>query len=249
MKDVLIQFSELAKLPKPGKGCLAPKQIAELRQWASAHGKSVRQNTTRNFSTKDKPGTLPLNVYEASPPTEKTVDFNVLLQDASTNQTKERESYSKERNVLHPQGTYVLYPQSCRPRSLQSSSFYIVKLLEDLADDDHIVDVRTEWYSQDLVDPLLFTTTGKEHTVSKFGIKGTVNVKWIADDTIEIEESDYYIYLALLHSSEDKVLSFEEPELIADNDLSEREDETDKHYSRPKRCRRMATTADDFLFY
>lgn len=105
MKDVLIQFSELAKLPKPGKGCLAPKQIAELRQWASAHGKSVRQNTTRNFSTKDKPGTLPLNVYEASPPTEKTVDFNVLLQDASTNQTKERESYSKERNILHPQGT------------------------------------------------------------------------------------------------------------------------------------------------
>lgn len=124
-----------------------------------------------------------------------------------------------------------------------------MKLLEDLADDDHIADVRTEWYSQDLADPLLFTTTGKEHIVSKVGIKGTLNVKWIADDTIEIEESDYYIYLALLHSSEDKVLSFEEPELIADNDLNEREDETDKQYGRPKRCRRMAATADDFLFY
>jgi len=37
MKDVLIQFSELAKLPKPGKGCSSPKQIAELRQWASVH--------------------------------------------------------------------------------------------------------------------------------------------------------------------------------------------------------------------
>ena len=86
----LIQFSELAKLPKPGKGCLSPKQIAELRQWASFHGKSVRQNMTRNFSTKDKRGTLPLNVYEASPPKEKTVDFNALLQDASTNQNKER---------------------------------------------------------------------------------------------------------------------------------------------------------------
>ena len=112
MKDVLIQFSELVKLSKPGKGCLAPKQLAELRQWASVHRKSVRQNTTRNFSNKDKPGTLPLNFYEASPPTEKTVDFNVLLQDASTNQTKERESYRKESgNILHPQGTYVLYPR------------------------------------------------------------------------------------------------------------------------------------------
>ena len=50
------------------------------------------------------------------------------------------------------------------------------------------------------MDPLLFTTTGKEH------IKGNVNVKWIADDTIEIEENDYYIYLALLRTSEDKVL-------------------------------------------
>ena len=250
MKDILIQFSELAKLPKPGKGCLAPKQIAELRQWASAHGKSVRQNTTRNFSTKDKPGTLPLNVYEASPPNEKTVDFDALLEDASTDQNKEREDSHKERRILHPQGTYVLYPQSCRPSSLRTSSFYIVKLLEDLPDDDHIAHVRTEWYSQDLVDPLLFTTTGKEHIVSKDGIKGTINnVKWIADDTIEIEEKDYYIFLASLHASEDNVLSFEEPELTADDDLSERVDETTKQSNRPKRSRRMAATTGDFLFY
>jgi len=97
--------------------------------------------------------------------------------------------------------------------------------------------------------PLLFTTTGKEHIVSKDGIKGTVNVKWIADDTIEIEENDYYIYLALLHASEDKVLSFEEPELTAVDDLIEREDETDVQHSRPKRSRRIAATAGDFLFY
>ena len=42
--------------------------------------------------------------------------------------------------------------------------------------------------------PLLFTTTGKEHIVSKDGMKGTVNVKSIADDTIEIEENDYYLF-------------------------------------------------------
>jgi len=84
MKDILIQFSELAKLPEPDRGCSATTQIAELRQWASIHGKGVRQNTTRNFSTRDKPGTLPLNEYEASPPRKKTVDFNALLEDAST---------------------------------------------------------------------------------------------------------------------------------------------------------------------
>ena len=92
------------------------------------------------------------------------------------------------------------------------------------------------------MDHLLFTTTGKEQ------IKGNVNVKWIADDTIEIEENDYYIYLAL-HVSEDKVLSFEEPELTADDDLIEREDETDMQHSSSKRSRRMAATAGDFVFY
>jgi len=97
--------------------------------------------------------------------------------------------------------------------------------------------------------PLLFTTTGKEHIVSKDGTKETVNVKWIAVNTIEIEENDYYINLALLHASEDKVLSFEEPELTADDDLIEREDETDMQHGRPKRSRRMAATGGDFLFY
>ena len=108
-----------------------------------------------------------------------------------------------------------------------------------------ILPMFEQWYSQDLVDPLLFTTTGKEHIVSKDGIKGTTNnVKWIA----EIEEKDYYIFLASLHESEDNVLSFDELEHTADDDLSEREDETDKQSNRPKRSRRMAATAGDFLF-
>ena len=57
--------------------------------------------------------------------------------------------------------------------------------------------------------PFCLQPPGKN--TSQDGMKRTVNVKWIADDTIEIEENDYYIYLALLHASEDKVLSFEEP--------------------------------------
>ena len=80
MKDITIKFSDLTMLPKPLKGNLAQKQMAELRLWASINGKSVRQNTTRNFSTKDKPGTLPLNVYQTSPPKEKALDFSNMLQ-------------------------------------------------------------------------------------------------------------------------------------------------------------------------
>ena len=59
--DVDINFCDLAKLPKPLSGCLSKKQLDEIRQWVQQYGKSVRQNTTTNFSTKDKLGTLPLN--------------------------------------------------------------------------------------------------------------------------------------------------------------------------------------------
>lgn len=74
----------------------------------------------------------------------------------------------------------------------------------------------------------MFIIIGKEYIVFKVGIKGILNVKWIVDDIIEIEESDYYIYVALLYLLEDKVFFFEEFEFIVDNDLNEREDEIDK---------------------
>ena len=85
----------------------------------------------------------------------------------------------------------MLFPHICRPGSLPASTFYIVKLLEDLPDDNHFAHVRTERYAQDLVDSLLFTTTRKEYTVSKDGIKGTVHVTLITNDTAEITENDY----------------------------------------------------------
>ena len=246
MKDVLIQFSELAKLPKPSKGSLAPKQITELQQWASINRKSVCQNATRNFSTKDKPGTLSLNVYEASPPNENTVDFAALLGESSTDDNKEREDSGQDRadiEILHPNVTFVLFPHICRPGSLPTSTFYIVKLLEHLPDDDHVAQVRTDWYAQDLVDPILFTTTGEEYTVSKDGIKGTVHVTLIADDTVEITKNDNYI--SVVTHIGDNVLPFEEPEIDAEDDLDEREYER----NRPKRSKRMTATACDFVYY
>ena len=79
--NVAISFSNLAKLPKPLSGCLSKKHLTELRQWVLQYGKSVRQNTTRNHSTKDKPGTLPLNLYASTAPEKHSVDFDELLKE------------------------------------------------------------------------------------------------------------------------------------------------------------------------
>ena len=195
-----VPFTDLAMFPKPSKGTIAQKHSGELAQWVSLSGKSVRQNTTRNFSTKEKPGTLPLNVYEAAPPKEKAVDFAALVREQG--QVSRDGDGRTERRMSHAKGTYVVYPLSRRPASItELSTFCVVKLTEDLLEDDHVTDVRTQFYSQDIIVPLLFVTTGEEYAVSKQGIMGLVtNIKETSEDTIEIAEVDYYVILATLHA-------------------------------------------------
>ena len=102
--NVDVNFCDLAKLPKPSSGCLTKKQRNELRQWTQQYGRSVRQNTTSNFSTKDKPGTLPSNLYESAPPEQHSVDFDVLLNE----DVPAQQDTSTTHNVFITQCTYVV---------------------------------------------------------------------------------------------------------------------------------------------
>ena len=46
-----------------------------MRDWRIKHGQSVAQKTVRNMSTKDNPGTLPMNLYLTKQPTSQPFDF------------------------------------------------------------------------------------------------------------------------------------------------------------------------------
>ena len=121
--DVGVNFCDLAKLPKPSSGCLTKKQLNELPQWTQQYGRSVRQNTTRNFSTKDKPGTLPLNLNESAPPEQHLVDFEVLLNEDIPAQ----QDTSTTHNVAITQSTYVVVSFSnvqTAFRSKQPTAYY-----------------------------------------------------------------------------------------------------------------------------
>ena len=167
-----INFCDLAKLPKPLSGCLSKKQLDEICQWVQQYGKSVRQNTTRNFSTKDKPGTLPLNLYESAPPEQHSVDFDVLLNEDIPVQHQDT---STARNIVIAQSTYVVVSRIYKPRSAPNSPLYITKLLEDVVHDyDSARYVATLCYTQNVVEPLLFTASGEEHVITKGGIKGVM---------------------------------------------------------------------------
>ncbi|CAH3033460.1 unnamed protein product, partial [Porites lobata] len=146
------------------------KQLDEIHQWVQQYGKSVRQNTTRNFSKKGKPGTLQLNLYESAPPEQHSVDFDVLLNEVIPVQHQDT---STARNIVIAQSTYVVVSRIYKPRSAPNSPLYITKPFEDLVDDyDSARYVTTLCYTQDVVDPLLFTTFGRRACHPKKGIKG-----------------------------------------------------------------------------
>ena len=248
--DVDINFCDLAKLPKPLSGCLSRKQLLnEIRQWVKQHGKSVRQNTTRNFSTKDKPGTLPLNLYESAPPEQHSVDFDVLLNEDIPVQHQDT---STARNIVIAQSTYVVVSRIYKPRSAPNSPLYITKLLEDVVDDyDSARYVTTLFYTQDVVDPLLFTTSGEEHVIPKEGIKGVVSSITVVDnETVEIDEGEYYLLLALVNGSTDTTSPNEaDEEPFAESvDGQGDEDSITMDAGRPQR-KRKRTVNQEFLFY
>ena len=63
-------YKDLPKLPTPKTHKLSEKQVNETINWKAMYGRSVPKKTVRNMTTKDKPGTLPMNLYAADSPTD-----------------------------------------------------------------------------------------------------------------------------------------------------------------------------------
>ena len=67
----------------PSKGNLSEKQVSEMRNWRAMYGQSVSQKIVQNMTTKDNPGTLPINLYAADALTVKPLDFTMLSEAAA----------------------------------------------------------------------------------------------------------------------------------------------------------------------
>ena len=248
--DVDINFCDPAKLPKPLSGCLSKKQLDEFRQWVQQYGKSVRQKTTRNFSTKDKPGTLPLNLYESAPRSSIQLTLTCFTMKTSPFNTKIPAQHVI--NIVIAQSTYVVVSRMYKPRSAPKSPLYIKKLSEDVVDDyDSARYVTTLCYTQDVVDPLLFATSREEHVIPKEGIKGVVSSITVVDnETIEIDELEYYLLLALVNGSTDTTSPNEADEgpFAESVDGQGNEDSITMDAGRPQRKWKRKVN-QEFLFY
>ena len=102
-----------------------------------------------------------------------------------------------------------------------------MKLLEDVVDDDESACyVKTDCYTQDVVNPLLFTTTGKVHVITSEAIKGVVrNITFVNRETLELEEGEYYLLLASLNRSTDTTSPSETDEQPVQEMVDEQDDE------------------------
>ena len=75
---VSANYSDLPKLRPPERNKLTVQQVHEMRNWRVIHGQSVPQKTVRNMTTKDNPGTLPINLYAVGPPNVQPLDLAKL---------------------------------------------------------------------------------------------------------------------------------------------------------------------------
>ena len=111
--------------------------------------------------------------------------------------------------------------------------------------------VTTLCYTQDVVDPLLFTTSGEEHVIPKEGIKVVVSSITVVDnETVEIDEGEYYLLQALVNGSTDTTSPNEaDEEPFAETvDGQGDEDSITMDADRPQR-KRKRTVNQEFLFY
>eukprot|EP00794_Sanderia_malayensis_P021267 gene21267-23341_t len=87
----LVPFKSLPKPPKFKTVHLSKEKIEAMRNWRAEHGQSVPQKTVRNLSTKDNPGTLPVNLYQGKKTILKSIDLHKLHKACNGNQ-KEKQS-------------------------------------------------------------------------------------------------------------------------------------------------------------
>ncbi|CAB3999836.1 Hypothetical predicted protein [Paramuricea clavata] len=87
----------------PSAAQLTKSQVQQMRDWRMQYGQSVPQNTVRNMSTKDNPGTLPINLYVLAQPASKPLEFSKITENGTQTDTH----HANTHNILHSTGDVV----------------------------------------------------------------------------------------------------------------------------------------------
>lgn len=196
--------------------------MAQMREWREQYGQSVR-----NMSTKDRPGTLPVNAYEDATVNTEMFDFSVLQRDAlpcsSGQDNIEVSQRSKDAETLDmpciaaKKGEFAAVKHGFAPKGLASKPcpFFLVQFQKDILEGDPIKRYDCLWFLEDPM-PFHFTESGIENTtvVSQGILEYSIPCEDVEEGTVRLEE-EWYEKTMLLALDEGDTTTTTERALIA----------------------------------
>ena len=185
-------YKDLPKLCPPKAHKLSEKQVSEMRNWRAMYGQSVPQKTVRNMTTKDNPGTLPINLYATDSPTVQPLDFTVLSEAAAV-------------PVPHRETTETFYKQSqivcVKADSSDTRQLFIMACLQENVSIG-MKRVKAKVFIQDLFNPVLFMKDAERY-VDVSNIFCALTCYNYREDILELEEGDLILLLDVLHHTKE----------------------------------------------
>ena len=161
------------------------KQLDEMRKWREEFGQSVRQVTVRNKSTKDNPGTLPINCYIAKPNDPKPVDFSNLSLTVPL-----EEEYPRPATALFKKGAFLVIKPGYQPTSLPEAPIYLGRC--NYAVNSSVRKLTATIFIQDILVPYNFINAELQCQNEVTGILREVTNILIEDDFVAVDEDEYY---------------------------------------------------------
>lgn len=148
VNDSKINFNDISKMGLPEKKKLTSSQQTNLKTWCTEFGRSVRQNTVRGLTTKDKPGTLPLACYETENTKVNTIDISNL-----------GECLKKDKQIKQLQQKKVVLPKKTIVFKRINNKLTLAKLCENVLETDgELQNVKCVIYHEDILHPLTFVS-------------------------------------------------------------------------------------------
>ena len=226
-------YGDLPKLLPPKAHKLSEKQVSEMRNWRAVYGKSVPQKTVRNMTTKDNPGTLPINLYAAESPTVQPLDFTMLSEESAA-------------PVLQREAAETLYKLSqfvcVKADSNYSHQLFIIACLQENV---YVATkrVQAKVFLQNPFNPVQFTEDAVRH-VDVSNIVCALSCYNCHEDLLELEEYDLILLLEALHHTAEVVTVAEAAEETA---IDKEQHEPHQLTRIPRRRKRRFE--GDFLYY
>ena len=236
-----LRYSELPNMSSPSSAQLTKSQVQQMRDWRKKQGQSVTQKTVRDMSTKDNPGTLPMNLYLTEQPTSQPFDFGKIGEgQGETTETvvtarRERERKEGSSDLVQSSGDIgYLAPDAL------SCKIKLYVLQQDVTTTTK--KARAMCFDADVFNPLTFTEEA-EREISVKDICGFLKESFVNDKIIEMTENEFIHYQSHLIGRVESVTIEEGGESVGED-----QEQTNTTLRRSRRARKRANF-DEFMYY